>query len=358
MVVEKEEVKLEKSTEVDSKITYKEDLEVINLSHDPNVDKPVSISMSLFAMERTCLIDLLREYQDIFVWKYDEMPRIDPRLVAHSLNVEPSTKPIVQTMRTFHIEVEAQITQEVKKLLAAGFIKPIQNSRWLSNIVLVKKKNGQIKWCVDFRNLNKACPKDEFPLPNMDLLIDSAAGNAMLSFMDGFSGYNQIQMSSKDAEKTAFCTPIGNFYYSVMPFGLKNAGATYQRTMTAMFHDMIHQEIEDYVDDIVVKSKRREDHLEVLRRVFERCRLYKLKMNPLKCAFGVSTGKFLGFLVHNCGIDVDPAKASAIALMKPPTSHKELKSFLGRLSYIRRFIPGLAAVTSTFSPILEKGGPF
>ena len=122
---------------------------------------------------------------------------------------------------------------------------------------------------MDFHNLNKACPKDEFPLPNMDLLIDSAAGNAMFSFMDGFSGYNQIQMSSKDAEKTAFCTPIGNFYYSVMPFGLKNAGATYQRTMTAMFHDMIHQEIEDYVDDIVVKSKRREDHLEVLRRVLK-----------------------------------------------------------------------------------------
>ena len=121
-----------------------------------------------------------------------------------------------------------------------------------------------------------------------------------------------------------------------------------------MFHDMIHQEIEDYVDDIVVKSKRREDHLEVLRRVFERCRLYKLKMNPLKCAFGVSAGKFLDFLVHNRGIDVDPAKASAIATMKPPTSHKELKSFLGRLSYIRRFIPGLAAVTSTFSHLLKK----
>jgi ribonuclease HI len=246
----------------------------------------------------------------------------------------------------------------VKKLLAAGFIKPIQHPRWLSNIVLVKKKNGQIRCCVDFRNLNKACPKDEFPLPNIDLLIDSAAGSAMFSFMDGFSGYNQIRMSPRDAEKTAFRTPIGNFYYTVMPFGLKNAGATYQRTMTAMFHDMIHQEIEDYVDDIVVKSKKREDHVEVLRKVFERCRLYKLKMNPLKCAFGVSAGKFLGFLVHNRGIDVDPAKASAISTMKPPTSHKELKSFLGRLSYIRRFIPGLAAVTSTFSHLLKKGVSF
>uniref|UniRef100_A0A2N9ENH5 Integrase catalytic domain-containing protein n=1 Tax=Fagus sylvatica TaxID=28930 RepID=A0A2N9ENH5_FAGSY len=225
-------------------------------------------AMSLSAKERKCLIDLLHEYKDVFAWDYDEMPGIDPGLVAHSLNVEPGTRPVVQPMRTFHTEVEAQITQE-------------------------------------------------------------PAGHAMFSFMDGFSGYNQIRMSTKDAEKTAFCTPIGNFYYTVMPFGLKNAGATYQRTMTAMFHDMMHKEIEDYVDDIV--------------------------MNPLKCAFGVSAGKFLGFLVHNRGIDVDPAKASAIATMKAPTSHKELKSFLGRLSYIRRFIPGLAAVTAVFTPLMKKG---
>uniref|UniRef100_A0A2N9FW41 Integrase catalytic domain-containing protein n=1 Tax=Fagus sylvatica TaxID=28930 RepID=A0A2N9FW41_FAGSY len=163
-----------------------------------------------------------------------------PKLVAHSLNVEPG-----------------------------DFIKPIQHPRWLSNIVLVKKKNGQIRCCVDFRNLNKACPKDEFPLPNMDLLIDSAAGHAIFSFMDGFSGYNQIFMSPKDAEKTAFRTPIGNFYYTVMPFGLKNAGATYQRTMTAMFHDMMHREIEDYVDDIVVKSKTREDHFGILKKLLQ-----------------------------------------------------------------------------------------
>ena len=149
-------------------------------------------------------IGLLKEYQDVFTWQYDEMSGIDPELVAHSLNVEPGTRPMVQPIRTFHPKVEAQITQEVKKLLAAGFIKPIQHSRWLSNIVPIKKKNGQIWCCVDFRNLNKACPKDEFLLPNMDLLIDSAAGHAMFSFMDGFSGYNQIFMSPKDAEKTAF----------------------------------------------------------------------------------------------------------------------------------------------------------
>ena len=180
----------------------------------------------------------------------------------------------------------------------------------------------------------------------------------MFSFMDGFRGYNQIKIAPKDAEKTIFKTPIGNFYYTVMPFGLKNAGTTYQWTMTTIFHDMMHQELKDYVDDIVVKSKKREEHIQVLKKVFERCRTFKLRMNPLKCTFGVSMGKFLGFLVYNRGIDVELAKVTAIATMKLPATVKELKSFLGKVSYILRFIPGLASITSTFSKLLNKGKSF
>ena len=161
------------------------------------------------------------------------MPGLDPRLVVHFVNVNLGVRPVVQPARVFHTKVEAQIIQEVKKLLTAGFIKPIQHPKWLSNIVHVKKKNGQIRCYVDFRNLdfrnlNKVCLKDEFPLPNIDLFVDSAAGSSMFSFMDGYSRYNQIRMAPKDVEKTAFKTPIGNIYYAVMPFGLKNAGATYQ----------------------------------------------------------------------------------------------------------------------------------
>ena len=177
----------------------------------------------------------------------------------------------------------------------------------------------------------------------------------MFSFMDEFSGYNQIKMVLRDAEKTAFKTPIGNFYYTVMPFGLKNIGVTYQRTMTAIFHDMMHQELENYVDDIVAKSKKREEHVRILRRVFERCKAFKLRMNPLKCAFRVSSGKFLSFLVHSRGIDVDPTKATAMATMKPPTTVKMLKSFLGKVLYIGRFILGLTLITSTFVKLLKKG---
>ncbi|CAL2265920.1 unnamed protein product [Prunus armeniaca] len=143
-----------------------------------------------------------------------------------------------------------------------------------------------------------------------------------------------------------------------MPFGLKNAGATYQQAMMVVFHDMMGKEVEDYVDDLVVKSKTRGSHQGVLRRVLERCRLYGLKMNPKKCAFGVSPGKFLGFQVHQRGIDVDSEKTKAIYSFAPPKNPKELKSFMGRLSYIRRFIPGLAAMVSVFTPLLKKGKPY
>ena len=157
-------------------------------------------------------------------------------------------------------------------------------------------------------------------MPNVDLLVDSTVGSSMFSFIDGYSGYNQILMAAKDVEKTAFRTPIKNFYYIVMPFGLKNVGATYQRDMTAIFHDMMHKEMEDYVDDIVVKSKTKAGHFQILEQVFERCRKYKLRMNPMKCAFGVSARKFLGFLVHHRSISVDPAKTKAIVTMKRPTT--------------------------------------
>ena len=128
--------------------------------------------------------------------------------------------------------------------------------------------------------------------------------------------------------------------------------------MTVIFHDMMHCELEDYVDDIVVKSKKREDHVKILRKVFERCRVFKLRMNPLKCAFRVSFGKFLGFLVHSRGIDVDLSKAKTIATMKPPATVKELKNFLGKVSYIQRFIPSLASIISAFAKLLKKGQSF
>lgn len=238
-----------------------EQLIEIDLSDGQDAPRPIFVSSSLSPEKREQLLKLISRYSDVFAWSYKEMPGLDPDLVSHYLDVFPNSKPIKQAARKYHPDLEEKIKEEIEKLQQAGFIRPIQYPTWLANIVPVKKKNGQIRVCVDFRDLNKSCPKDEFPLPHIDTLVDATSGHQMFSFMDGFSGYNQIKMAEEDAEKTAFRTPLGNFFYTVMPFGLKNAGATYQRAMTAIFHDMIHHEVEDYVDDLVVKSKKEEDHL-------------------------------------------------------------------------------------------------
>lgn len=191
------------------------------MAEEGETSKPLFISKSLSGEQKVVLIELLRKFQDVFAWTYEQMPGLDENLIIHELHISPQSKPVKQHARVFHHEIEGQIKEEINKLLKVGFIKPIHYPTWLANVVPVKKKNGTIRVCVDFRDLNKACPKDDFPLPNIDTLVDATAGHEMFSFMDGFSGYNQIKMAREDAEKTAFRTPFGNFYYTVMPFGLK-----------------------------------------------------------------------------------------------------------------------------------------
>ena len=201
---------------------------------------------------------------------------------------------------------------EVNKLLVANFIREVHYPEWLANVVMVKKANGKWRMCVDFTDLNQACPKDNFPLPRIDQLVDSTVGHKLLTFMDTFSGYNQIQMAEKDQEKTAFITSQRLYCYWVMPIGLKNAGATYQRLVNQMFEKQIERNVEVYVDDMLVKSKEEEDHLDDLKETFNALRQYSMKLNPSKCAFRVSSGKFLRFMVSQRGIEANPEKVKAI----------------------------------------------
>ena len=187
--------------------------------------------------------------------------------------------------------------EEVDKLLTTNFIREFFYPDWLANVVMVKKANGKWWMCDDFTNLNKACPKESFPLPRIDELIDLTADHKLLTFIDTFSGYNQIVMNEADQEKTSFITNRELFCYKVMPFGLKNAGATYQRLMNRMFHDQIGKNVEVYIDDMLVKSKEEGDHLKDLEETLKTLRKYQMKLNLSKCAFGVSSGKFLGFMV-------------------------------------------------------------
>ena len=181
--------------------------------------------------------------------------------------------------------------------MTAGFIREVYYPEWLANIVLVKKANGKWRMCVDFIDLNKACLKDSFPLLRIDQLVDSTARHKLLTFMDVFSGYNQIRMAEEDQEKTAFITSQGLYCYKVMPFRLKNAGATYQRLVNKMFSQQIGRNMEVYVDDILVKSKEELTHLDDLKEMFATLKKYQMRLNPSKCVFGVALGKFLGFMI-------------------------------------------------------------
>ncbi|KAG9442616.1 hypothetical protein H6P81_018470 [Aristolochia fimbriata] len=257
----------------------------------------------------------------------------------------------------FYPELVPEIEKDVDKL-KANFIREVKYPSWIANIVPMKKKNGQIQVCVDFRDLNKACPKDDFPLPITELMVDATTVHEVLSFIDGSFGYNQIRMDPKDKEMMAFRTPKGILCYKVMSFGLKNIGATYQRAMQRIFDDFLHKFVECYVDDLVVKTKTRDDHLKDLRAVFERLRRHQLRMNPLKCAFRVSFEKFLRFIVRHRGIEMDQTKIDVIQQMHELKNLSELKSLQGHLAYIRRFISNLAGRCQPFSRLMKKDTPF
>ena len=210
------------------------------------------------------------------------------------------------------------------KLKQAGTIKEVFYPEWLANTVVVRKKNGKWRVCVDFTNLNRAYPKDPFPIPRIDQLVDATVGHPWMSFLDVFQGYHQIPLALEDQEKTAFVTPTGNYYYKVMPFGLKNARSTYQRMMTKMLEPQLGKNIEVYIDDMVVKSKVVSEHVGDLRSIFEILKEHKLRLNASKCSFGVGSGKFLGYMVTHRGIEVTPDQVKAINDLQPPRNPKEV----------------------------------
>ena len=176
--------------------------------------------------------------------------------------------------------------------------------------------------CVDFTDFNKACPKDPFPMPKIDKLVDATVGHPRISFLDAFQGYHQIPLALDDQEKTVFVTPIGNYYYKVMPFGLKNTGSTYQRMMSRMFESQLEKNIEIYIDDMVVKSKVVSEHLGDFGDILEVLRKYKLRLNASKCSFGVGSGKFLGYMVTHRRIEVNPDQIKAINNLQSPRNPK------------------------------------
>ncbi|RVW15495.1 Transposon Ty3-I Gag-Pol polyprotein [Vitis vinifera] len=268
--------------------------------------RELRIRSDLSTDERDSLIQLLISYLDVFAWSYEDMPGLDPSIVQHRLPLLPHARPVKQKLRRLHPRWSLQVKEEIQKQLSVGFLSVVEYPEWLANVVPVPKKDDKVRVCVDFRDLNKASPKDDFPLPHIDMLVDSTVGHSMLSFMDGFSGYSQILMAPKDMEKTSFITEWGTYCYRVMPFGLKNARATYQRAATTLFHGMMHRDV-------------------------ERIRQFGLRLNPKKCTFGVTSGELLGYMVSERGIEVDLDKIRAILDMPTPRTERECQRAFERI---------------------------
>jgi hypothetical protein len=202
--------------------------------------------------------------------------------------------------------------------------------------------------CFDYTNINKHCPKDPFGLPGIDQVIDSTAGCDLLCFPDCYFGYHQIAIKEEDQEKTAFITPFGAYCYTTMSFGLKNAGATYQRAIQTCFKRQLNKNVEAYVDDVVVKTKNSSTLIDDLEETFASLREYRWKLNSNKCVFGVPSGKLLGFIISHRGIEANPEKIFAITSMKAPTCIKDVQKLTGCMAALNRFISKLG----------ERGLPF
>ncbi|CAL8999792.1 unnamed protein product, partial [Prunus brigantina] len=210
------------------------------------------------------------------------MPGISPDIISHRLSINPAVRPVRQNRRAYDPERYEAMKAEVDKLSTIGFIKEVDYPTWLANVVMIRKGTKGWRMCVDYTNLNRACPKDSFPLPRIDQLVDATAGHALLSFMDAYSGYNQIFMHPEDQAHTSFITDRGLYCYKVMPFGLKNAGATYQRLVNNIFAPLIGNTMEVYVDDMLVKSRTTNQHIPNLSAMFTILKQYKMRLNPTK----------------------------------------------------------------------------
>ncbi|CAA0817463.1 Uncharacterized mitochondrial protein AtMg00860, partial [Striga hermonthica] len=334
-----------------------EDIEIIYVD-GLEQQKSLRIGANLQEPLRSSLIQFLQSNTDVFAWKHEDMKGIDPQKACHRLNLDKTVKPVIQKRRKFSPDRQKALEEEVNKLIDNKFVKEAKYPTWISNPVLVKKATGLWRLCIDFSDLNQACPKDSYPIPHIDYMVDATSGHQLMSFLDAYSGYNQIPMHPDDAEHTSFYSARGLYCYVMMTFGLKNAGATYQRLVNKMFARLIGHTMEVYVDDMLVKSEQAPDHIAHLSEVFDILREYSMVLNPKKCTFGVGSGKFLGYMVSQRGIEANPAKIQAILDLAPPTSLKGVQALTGRLAALNRFISKSTDHCKPFFDAIKKKKPF
>jgi hypothetical protein len=320
-------------------------------------EQRVLLGSQLSDEKEKTLLRFLFNNKDVFAWLSNDLYGVNRDVIEHSLNVDPSFRPRKQRLQKMSEDKAEGAQNEVKSLLSAGVIREVKYPEWLANTVMVNKVNGKWRMCIDFIDLNKACPKDEFPLTRIDSLVDAATSSELMSLLDCYSGYNQIWMKKEDEPKTSFITPSGTYCYLWMPEGLKNARGSFSRMTVKVLHSQIGRNVLTYVDDIIVKSTKQENHIADLQETFANFRQVGLKLNPEKCVFGVK-GKFIGCLVSTKGIEANPSKIEAILRMEPPSTKKGAQRLAGRLASLNRFISRLAERNLPFFEILKSAEVF
>ncbi|KAM1331871.1 hypothetical protein ACFX2H_043977 [Malus domestica] len=341
-----------------------------------NETLPVIIAANLNDTEEDKLLRVLRKYQDALGWTLADIKGISPALCMHRIFMEAGTKPTVEAQRRLNPIMKEVVRVEVMKLLDAGIIYPISDSKWVSptqvvpkktGITVVKNDNNELvptrmttgwRMCVDYRKPNNSTRKDHFPLPFIDQMLERLAGHSFYCFLDGYSGYNQIPIAPEDQEKTTFTCPFGTFAYRRMPFGLCNAPATFQRCMMSIFSGMVENIVEVFMDDFFVFGNSFDICLDNLSLVLERCRETNFVLNWEKCHFMVKHGIVLGHLISSKGIEVDKAKIEVIVKLPPPTSVKNVRSFLGHAGFYRRFIKDFSKISRPLCNLLAKDACF
>ncbi|GJZ39724.1 reverse transcriptase domain-containing protein [Tanacetum coccineum] len=282
------------------------------------------------------------------------MTGVPRHLAEHRLNIREGRPLVKQKKRSQAPERNKAIQEEVEKLVDAGIMKEVHCYSWLSNLVMVKKHDNSWRMCVDFKDLNKACPKDGYLLLKIDWKVESLCGYPFKSFLDAYKGYHQIKIAKEDEEKTTFITSKGIFCYSKMPFGLKNAGATYQRLVDKAFLKQIGRNLEVYVDDLVIKSRTEKEIIRDIEETFKTLREINLKLNPKKCTFRIEEGTFLGYKVNTKGIKVCPDKVEAVLGLPFPKCLKDVQKLNGKLASLNRFLVKSAEKSLPFFKTFKK----